>query len=63
MYFWHYNGPERGRQAVLYCGAAGHAKTRDRALQLLLDHEERARVALGHRIAKYRSALDRSRGG
>lgn len=63
VYFWHYNGPERGRQAVVYCGAAGQPKTRERALRLLLEHEERAKTALDHRIAKYRSALDRARGG
>jgi len=59
VYLWHYNGPERGRQQILYAGPAGKAKTREKALRFLLEHEERARTALDRRVARYRAALAR----
>ena len=59
VYFWHYNGPRRGRQSVVYCGRAGTPKARDRALRLLLEHEGKAKEALDRRLERYRAALER----
>jgi len=63
LYVWRYeNGGTRSHKVETYAGPAGSPEARSRALRALLEHEDRARNALEHRISRYRAALARHSG-
>jgi len=60
LYFWRYERREgRSRKVETYLGPVTAAKTRERGVRMLLEHESRAAAELSRRIDRYRHAMVR----
>ena len=58
LYFWYYrNSGGRSRKVEKYIGPVNSPRTNEKAIRMLLEHQERSRVEMDARAARFRRAL------